>query len=42
LRCEDAEIECTAGDVVFVPKGCPHRFDRLDGAIRIWRISPAT
>lgn len=41
LRHGDVAMECTAGDVLFVPKGCPHRFERLDGEIRIWRISPA-
>ena len=40
LRSEDVEMECTAGDVLFVPRGCPHRFERLDGDIRIWSISP--
>jgi mannose-6-phosphate isomerase-like protein (cupin superfamily) len=38
LRCEDKEMECTAGDVLFIPRGYPHRFARLDGEIRIWRI----
>jgi hypothetical protein len=32
-------MECTAGDVLFVPRGHEHRFERLDGEIRIWRIS---
>jgi mannose-6-phosphate isomerase-like protein (cupin superfamily) len=40
LRCNDVDMECTGGDVLFVPKGCPHRFERLDGEIKIWRISP--
>jgi mannose-6-phosphate isomerase-like protein (cupin superfamily) len=40
LRSGDTELECTAGDVLFVPQGCPHRFERLDGDIRIWSISP--
>jgi mannose-6-phosphate isomerase-like protein (cupin superfamily) len=40
LRCEDVDMQCTVGDVLFVPKGCPHRFERLDGEIKIWRISP--
>jgi mannose-6-phosphate isomerase-like protein (cupin superfamily) len=40
LCSEDVELECTAGDVLFVPRGFPHRFDRLDGDIRIWSISP--
>ncbi|TPM89492.1 hypothetical protein FJ966_29225 [Mesorhizobium sp. B2-1-5] len=40
LRCDDAAMECTAGDVIFVPRGCPHRFERLDGEIKIWTISP--
>jgi mannose-6-phosphate isomerase-like protein (cupin superfamily) len=34
-------IDWTAGDVLFVPRGYAHRFERLDGEIRIWRISPA-
>jgi hypothetical protein len=42
LRSKDVDMECTAGDVLFVPRGCPHRFERLDGDIRIWRISPVT
>lgn len=36
----DTELPCTAGDVLFVPRGCAHRFERLDGDIRIWRIAP--
>jgi mannose-6-phosphate isomerase-like protein (cupin superfamily) len=39
LRCADSEVPCTTGDVLFVPKGCPHQFERLDGDIKIWRIS---
>ena len=39
LRCDDLEMQCTAGDVLFVPRGCPHWFERLDGDIKIWRIS---
>ena len=39
LRWGDTALECTAGDVLFVPGGRVHRFERLDGAIRIWRIS---
>jgi mannose-6-phosphate isomerase-like protein (cupin superfamily) len=39
LRCRNTAMECTAGDVLFVPKGHEHRFERLDGEIRIWRIS---
>jgi mannose-6-phosphate isomerase-like protein (cupin superfamily) len=35
----DTATECTAGDVLFVPRGHEHWFERLDGAIRIWRIS---
>lgn len=42
LRYKIGEMECTAGDVLFVPKGCPHRFERLDGEIEIWRISPTS
>ena len=40
LRWGDVVLECTAGDVLFVPAGRAHRFERLDGEIRIWRISP--
>ncbi len=39
LRCGDTELECTAGDVLFVPGGQAHRFEQLGGEIRIWRIS---
>ena len=39
LRCGETALECTAGDVLFVPGGQVHRFERLDGEIRIWRIS---
>jgi mannose-6-phosphate isomerase-like protein (cupin superfamily) len=42
LRCDDVDMECTGGDVLFVPRGCSHRFERLDGEIKIWRISPVT
>ena len=35
----ETALECTAGDVLFVPGGRTHRFERLDGEIRIWRIS---
>lgn len=41
LRCGDMSLECTDGDVLFVPRGYPHFFERLDGEIRIWRISLA-
>jgi hypothetical protein len=32
------------GDVLFVPRGFEHQFERLDGEISVWRISlmPAT
>ncbi len=39
LRWGETEIECTAGDVLFVPGGQAHCFERMDGAIKIWRIS---
>ena len=39
LRWGDTALECTAGDVLFVPNGRPHCFERLHGEIRIWRIS---
>jgi mannose-6-phosphate isomerase-like protein (cupin superfamily) len=42
LSYDDGDMECTAGDVLFVPRGCPHRFERLDGEIKIWRISPVS
>jgi mannose-6-phosphate isomerase-like protein (cupin superfamily) len=41
LQCGSKEIEYTAGDVLFIPRGHPHRFGRMDGALRIWRISLA-
>jgi mannose-6-phosphate isomerase-like protein (cupin superfamily) len=40
LCSEHIETECTVGDVLFVPKGCPHHFQSLDGDIKIWRVSP--
>jgi mannose-6-phosphate isomerase-like protein (cupin superfamily) len=39
LHCGDTVTDCTAGDVLFVPRGRTHYFQRLDGKIRIWRIS---
>ena len=39
LRCGETPMDCTEGDVLFVPSGCAHEFERLDGEIRIWRIS---
>ena len=42
LRCGETALEYTAGDVVFVPSGQAHRFERLGGDIRIWRISAAS
>ncbi len=39
LRCGSAALDCTAGDVLFVPRGQPHHFEGLDGEIRTWRIS---
>ena len=39
LRCDDTALECTAGDVLFVPGSRAHRFEPLEGEIRIWRIS---
>ena len=39
LRWGEMALECTAGDVLFVPGGPAHRFERLNGEIRIWRIS---
>jgi hypothetical protein len=41
LRWGETALECTAGDVLFVPGGQAHRFERLDGTIRVWRISTA-
>ncbi len=41
LRWGEAAFECTAGDVLFVPGGQAHRFEGLDGTIRVWRISTA-
>ncbi|MDB5412592.1 MAG: hypothetical protein JWR10_927 [Rubritepida sp.] len=41
LRTADTRLEFTAGDVLFVPRGFPHSLERLDGDIRLWRISLA-
>jgi mannose-6-phosphate isomerase-like protein (cupin superfamily) len=41
LRLDGKEMECTAGDLLFIPRGHPHRFERTDGEIRIWKISLA-
>jgi mannose-6-phosphate isomerase-like protein (cupin superfamily) len=41
LRCGEAAFECTVGDVLFMPSGSPHHFERLDGEIRLWRIALA-
>jgi mannose-6-phosphate isomerase-like protein (cupin superfamily) len=41
LRFDDEVIECTAGDVLFVPRGRRYHFERMDGEIRMWKISPA-
>ena len=41
FRCGDNTVECTGGDVLFAPRGTERRFERLDGEIRIWRISLA-
>jgi mannose-6-phosphate isomerase-like protein (cupin superfamily) len=41
LRLDGKEMECTAGDLLFVPRGHPHCFERTDGEIRIWKISLA-
>jgi mannose-6-phosphate isomerase-like protein (cupin superfamily) len=40
LRGDDFEMQCTAGDVLFVPRGCRHNFERLDGDMKIWRVAP--
>jgi mannose-6-phosphate isomerase-like protein (cupin superfamily) len=39
LRYGDVSLECTEGDVLFTPRGCQHHFERMDGEMRIWRIS---
>ncbi|MCK1288612.1 cupin domain-containing protein [Bradyrhizobium sp. 44] len=41
LRLDSKKMECTAGDLLFIPRGHPHHFDRTDGEIRIWKISLA-
>jgi mannose-6-phosphate isomerase-like protein (cupin superfamily) len=41
LRWGDTALECTAGDVLFVPGGRARCFEHLDGEIKIWRISTA-
>jgi mannose-6-phosphate isomerase-like protein (cupin superfamily) len=38
LHCDNNEMDCTTGDVLFIPRGHPHQFERADGEIRIWRI----
>jgi mannose-6-phosphate isomerase-like protein (cupin superfamily) len=38
LSCGETILEFTAGDVLLVPKGHPHRFQRLDGDISIWQM----
>ena len=39
LRCGEAVLECTAGDVLLVPGGQPHHFEAPEGGIGVWRIS---
>jgi mannose-6-phosphate isomerase-like protein (cupin superfamily) len=39
LHCNELAMDCTKDDVLYVPSGHPHHFERLDGEIRIWRIS---
>jgi mannose-6-phosphate isomerase-like protein (cupin superfamily) len=39
LRCGDTILECTEGDILFIPSGYPHHFEQMDGKIRLWRIS---
>jgi mannose-6-phosphate isomerase-like protein (cupin superfamily) len=41
LRCGEEVVECTAGDVVLAPSAVAHRFERLDGELKVWRISLA-
>jgi hypothetical protein len=41
LRSGDVVTEFTAGDLLFVPRGCAHQIERLDGEIRLWRITLA-
>ena len=41
LRYDDKAMECTEGDVLFVPSGYPHQFEQRDGGIKMWRISLA-
>lgn len=41
LHAGDAPIECTEGDVLFVPRGHQHRFERLDGDLRLWCVTLA-
>jgi mannose-6-phosphate isomerase-like protein (cupin superfamily) len=41
LRRGEAATEFTGGDLLFVPSGCQHRIERLDGEIRFWRLSLA-
>jgi mannose-6-phosphate isomerase-like protein (cupin superfamily) len=41
LRRGEKVLECTVDDVLFIPSGCPHHCERLDGPIQIWCISLA-
>lgn len=40
LYYRDEVLQCTEGDLLFIPAGAPHRFEHLDGDFRIWRLSP--
>ncbi len=39
LRRGEETVERTAGDVVLAPAGVAHGFERLDGELKVWRIS---
>jgi mannose-6-phosphate isomerase-like protein (cupin superfamily) len=39
LHWGDTALECTVGDVLFVPGGRAHHFEPLSGKITLWRIS---
>jgi mannose-6-phosphate isomerase-like protein (cupin superfamily) len=39
LHCAETTLEFTTGDVLFLPRGHPHRIEGLNGEIRLWRIA---
>ena len=39
LHCAETTLEFTIGDVLFLPRGRPHRIERQDAEVRLWRIA---